>query len=152
MKNNINKKLQFFVLLIWAPILWSGCAIFNSQNALDSPKNETGSTVPAEGAYRFTDIPVPTNFKLDRKKSFIYQSGLIKAGILTYSGWSKLETIIDFYKEEMPNLDWEIINTFEHNSVIMHYRKDGWNCVIKLDSKKLGGSKIEIQIGPINKL
>ncbi len=164
MESSLLKALKFVMGFLGILILWNGCANFPNRptsNPDISEMNSSGSTQleteskentdqRSEVAYRFTDIPVPAKFKLLREKSFIYQAGTIKAGIVTYTGWSKLETLIDFYKKEMPSFDWEIVNIFEHENVTLLYAKEGWNCTVRIYSKNLGGSKIEILIGPIN--
>lgn len=159
-----NRHLRLIVILTGSAILFCGCANLSGQNAPESDaadmssesteQSETDSTSgedqSAEASYRFTDIPVPSKFKLDRDKSFIYEAGSFKAGMITYTGWSKLDALVDFYKKEMSNFEWEMISVFEHNDVTLVFSKEGWSCTVNLSSGNFGGSKIRIQIGPIN--
>ena len=159
---NIRKKfLKFILVMSVILIFFSGCANLPSPGISKTNADEDASGIEDQAGtseeeqavqqiYRFTDIPVPENFKIDRKKSFIYEAGSIKAGIITYSGWSNLEKLVDFYKNEMLKYDWEILSIFEHTGVTLIYIKEGWNCTVRLSSKNLGGSTIEIQIGPIS--
>ncbi len=162
--NTLDKYFRFVTMLLGMAILFCGCATLSGQNApesddadmssISSEQSEMDSSTDkdqsAEPSYRFTDVPVPSKFKIDRGKSFIYEAGSFKAGIITYNGWSKLDALVDFYKKEMPNFEWQMISIFEHNDITLVYSKEGWNCTVNLSSGNLGGSKIRIQIGPIN--
>ena len=152
--NILDKYFRFVAMLLGTTILFCSCSgaadlrsISSEQSEMDSAADKDES---AEVSYRFTDVPVPSKFKLDRAKSFIYEAGSFKAGIITYSGWSKLDTLVDFYKKEMTNFEWEMISIFEHNDITLVYSKEGWSCTVHLSSGNLGASKIRIQIGPVN--
>ena len=162
--NTLDKFLKIMVVLLGSAVLFCGCANLSAQNTIKSDTTDLSSTSPrqseadstsgedqhAEASYRFTDVPVPYKFKLDRDESFVYESGSFKAGIMTYTGWSKLDALVDFYKKEMPTFEWEIVSAFEHSDVTLIYSKEGWNCAINISSSNLGSSKIRVQIGPIN--
>lgn len=162
MKNPSISGLKLVVVLLGILILPNGCAYISAHRPLGPKTSETDSQLETETddngnekpgstkTYRFTDVPVPAKFKLDREKSFIYQAGDFKAGMMSYKGWSKLETLVDFYKKEMAAFNWKIVSIFEHKDVTLVYAKEGWNCIVKIYYKNLGGSKIEIQIGPTN--
>ena len=165
MANTLDKYFRFVAMLLGTAILFYGCANLSGQNAPESDDADMSSTSPgqqeteltagkdqsAEISYRFTDVPVPYKFKLDRDKSFTYEAGSFKAGTITYTGWSKLDALVDFYKKEMPAFEWEMVSIFEHNDVTIVFSKEGWNCTVNLSSGNLGGSKIRIQIGPVNR-
>lgn len=102
----------------------------------------------SEPLSRFSDIPVPDNFKLDRKKTFVYEAEGIKAGFLTYVGKSDLENLIAFYKSEMLPFQWKLINIFEFNNATMHFRKPGWNCTIQIQPSQYSKTTIGISVGP----
>ena len=155
--NILDKYFRFVAMLLGTTILFCSCANLSGQNApesgdadLRSMGSATDEDQSAEVSYRFTDVPVPSKFKLDRRKSFIYEAGSFKAGIITYTGWSKLDALVDFYKKEMPDFEWKMISIFEHNDITLVYSKEGWNCTVNLSSANLGGSRITIKIGPIN--
>lgn len=164
MFSSSDRYLKLIVILTGSTILFCGCANLSAQNApgpvtadMSSTSSEqaetdsaTGENQTPEASYRFTDVPVPSRFKLDRDKSFIYEAGSFKVGMITYTGWSKLDALVDFYKKEMPNFEWEMISIFEHKDVTIVFSKEGYNCTVNISSSNLGGSRIRIQIGPIN--
>lgn len=166
MKSSFIRNLNFTLILAGIVFLFYGCAALSatdmSTTSSDEPnfaeeeqsgtEIETNKDKSSTAPYRFTDVPVPSKFKLDRKRSFIYESGSIKAGFIIYTGWASLDALVDFYKTEMLTYDWELVSIFEHTDVGMVFAKEGWNCSVRLTSRSLGGSKIEIQIGPISAL
>ncbi len=166
MFSSSNRYLKLIVILTGSAILFCGCANLSANrmpetdpadmSSTSSEQSETDSTngedQRAEASYRFTDVPVPSKFKLDRSKSFTYEAGSFRVGLIIYNGWSNLDALVDFYKKEMPNFEWEMISIFEHNDVTIAYSKEGWSCTVNISSGNLGGSKIRIQIGPINAL
>ena len=137
---------QFFLFLFFG--FWlslAGCSAFEEATKKGPPTPPP----PPIMAHPFTDIPVPNGFKRDHSKSFIYESGssTIKVGQLFFYGWSDLSAVISFYKNEMINKGWTLINTMGHSPTVMHYEKEGWVCNLLIKSV-LGQVYIEIQAGP----
>ena len=98
---------------------------------------------------RFSDIPIPSRFKYDRSRSFIYESGsgTIKVGRLFFQGWAGLDSVIGFYQNEMLNNGWTLIRVIEHDGNMLLYEKEARVCTINITST-LGQSTVEIQVGP----
>ena len=140
--------LKRVTIFFFMTIFFSGCS------NLDLGLNKKTSTLPpapvtVETAYPFSDIPVPFDFKRDISKSFIYESGsgTIKVGRFVYTGWENIEKITTFYKNEMINRGWSLINSIKHENFILNYQKEGWVSTITLHSN-IGRTIIEIQAGP----
>lgn len=106
--------------------------------------------VPAnEAESRFSDIPVPQGFKLDRSRSFVYEAGHIKAGLLCYEGGTfTMDKIISFYKAEMPPFQWKLTNSFESTDATLYFEKPGWFCRIQIQSSKFRKTDLFISLGP----
>ena len=104
---------------------------------------------PPELVYPFSDIPIPNGFDQDHTKSFVYESGsgTVKVGRFIYSGWSKLDTVISFFQNEMVNKGWSLVNSIKHEITVLNYEKEGWVCSVMIKST-LGQAFIEIQAGP----
>lgn len=118
---------------------------------------QTGGTTNSSGVdkdvathYRFSDVPVPGKFQLDRDKSFVYETGnsKLKIGRLFYSGSKKIEEVATFYQNEMVNHGWVMVRTIEHSGATMIYEKAGWTCLVTLSSSSFGQTTVEIQLGP----
>ncbi len=109
----------------------------------------TGLEKETTSHYRFSDVPVPGKFKLDREKSFVYETGnnKVKVGRLLYSGTGKIEEVAAFYQGEMPGHGWALVRSMELSGATLLYEKQGWSCMIAINSS-FGQSTIEIQVGP----
>jgi hypothetical protein len=105
--------------------------------------------VPAtEPEGRFSDVPIPRGFKLDRSKTFVYEAGEIKAGSLFYEGAADLDEIISFYRTEMPQFQWKLMSIFETNDATLYFEKPGWFCRIQIQPAKYRKTAIFVSLGP----
>ena len=125
-------------------ILLSSCAALSG----------SGETAPKEMksievAQPFSDIPIPSGFKLDHARSFIYESGsgAVKVGKMYFSGWTGQRDTLAFYKNEMVNKGWNLINALEQETAVLNYEKEGWVSTVVIRSDWVG-SQLEIQVGP----
>ncbi len=100
-------------------------------------------------AYPFTDVPIPSGFKADRDRSFIYESGSgsVKVGRLYYSGWHGSQDVVKYYQNAMINKGWKMVNAMEHEGMILNYEKKGWVCTLII-TEPMFKTHLEIQIGP----
>jgi len=156
--------LIFLPIAAWALI--AGCANFNggkhrqaTHEKVLSSENASGedtvlqeTTVeevpPAEQEKRFSDVPVPEGFQLKRSKSFVYEAGQIKTGLLTYTGSSSLKDVISFYKVEMLPYQWNLVSTLEFDGVSLDFEKPGWSCRVSIHSNTFRKTTLVIVIGP----
>lgn len=111
--------------------------------------SETGGEKESTAHYRFSDVPVPASFKLDREKSFVYETGssAVKIGRLFYTGMSRVDDLVAFYQGEMVNNGWSLVRIIEQSNTIMLYEKKGWVCTVYITGGTFR-STIEIQLGP----
>ena len=127
-------------------------AFFNGCAGLDQFEKQ----VPPEpaiinNALPFTDVPVPNGFKRDQSKSFIYETGNndMRVGRLFFNGPLGLKTTVEFYKNEMVNKGWALVNSMASTDAILNYRKEGWVCTVIIKPRSFNRSIVEIQIGPV---
>lgn len=128
-----------------ALLFFWGCAEMQTGGTSGGTALEKEST----SHYRFSDVPVPGKFKLDREKSFVYETGnnKVKVGRLIYSGTGKIEEVAAFYQGEMHSHGWVLVRSMELSGATLLYEKQGWSCMIAINSS-FGQSTIEIQVGP----
>jgi uncharacterized protein (DUF1919 family) len=86
---------------------------------------------------------VPTGFKFLPEKSYLIESGLIRGGILKYTGKAIGDQIVNFYKEQMPMYGWHLLNLVEYGDKILNFEKEKESCIITI---KPSGSKSDITI------
>lgn len=129
----------------------SACAAMDTQQTTieDDPEGLISSEKETLQNYRFSDIPVPSKFKLDQGNSFVYEagSGTVKVGHLFYSGWGSVNDIVAFYKNEMVNKGWTLLGIMESDGFTLNFDKEEWIATVIVKSS-LTKSKIEILVGP----
>ena len=135
----------FFVLTAsFAILLMIGCS--STPDSEDSTGSTAGFT---DVALPFTDVPVPSGFDIDRSKSFVYESGsgAVKVGRLYYSGWHDPQEVVNYYHNAMVNKGWKMVNSMEHDGIILNYQKETRVCTIIVTDALLK-TNLEIQVGP----
>jgi hypothetical protein len=104
---------------------------------------------PISTSYRFDDIPLPSGMALNRRESFIYETGATKAGLLIYEGKGDMEKLANFFKQQMPNYQWRLVSNFELQNVMLTFIKEGWSSVIYILPQEDETKRLEIRVGPI---
>jgi hypothetical protein len=138
--------IAFYFLL--APILalaiW-GCATTGQGSSAVSGGVEKNLAVSS--VLRFDDIPVPTGFSQLPKESFVFQTESVRAGVLRYEGRANPESVMQFYKQQMPVYNWQPVNIIEFGLKQMSFEKPGQSCIIVIEG---AGSKstVTISVGP----
>lgn len=143
------------VLLTCALIL-PGCSTTPSA----PPPNPAGQAPPSGGApvastpsgprptfYDFQDIPTPNELDLLGKESYVFQSGPLKAGVLTLRGRVDLNSLINFFQMAMPRENWKPKGGFRYRRSVLIFEKPDRVCVIQFYEKWLY-SYVEIYVAP----
>lgn len=143
----MHKRIYILAAIVMASFMLfslGGCA--GKKKAVNSGEASAGFSGVA---YPFTDVPIPSGFKADRDKSFIYESGSgsTKVGRLYYSGWNGTQEVVNYYQNAMINKGWKMVNAMEHGGMILNYEKKGWVCTL-IVSEAILKTHLEIQIGP----
>ena len=127
-------------LVILAASLLSGCATTGPP-----PGGEGGP--PPSLLRGFEDIPVPVNIELRHDESFIYESQVFRAGVLVYYGYVKIESLVSFFKNAMPQQGWRMVNSFFYKGATMNFDKINRSAVITIHQGTFK-SRVEIRVGP----
>ena len=141
------KRFDNFLIFVSISCLFiialSGCAAF--------PKRDTQSINPAllEPAplLKFADIPYPTGFKILSKNSYVFESAGVRVGLLKYQGKANIDQVINFYKEQMPMYNWNLLNIIEYGDRLMNFDREHESCIISLLPKGKA-TIITISLGP----
>ena len=146
----INKLLGILLLFFLSTFIIS-CQFFSLSGIKDSEKRAEFDKKLNKKDYRLKDIPVPRNFKLITKKSFLFESTGTRAGNLVYVGEENYVRVINFYKDNMHSYGWSMIRTFEQKTTLMTYQKRGWIVHIHVQPED-SLVQINISIGPDEKI
>ncbi len=137
------KKIKLGPIICILPflVIFSGCAT-GSSNSAGIEKN-----LSVASSLRFDDVPVPAGFNQVPDESFIFQTESLRAGVLKYTGKSSPESVMQFYKDEMPRYNWQSVNIVEFGKKQLCFEKTGQNCIVIIDGTK-SKSTIIISVGP----
>jgi len=96
---------------------------------------------------KFSDIPVPVGLKALPEASYSFQSSGVRVGVLKYRGKGDADQIINFYKEQMPMYNWNLLNVVEYGERMLNFDRETETCVVRLSGS---GNKvvITISLGP----
>ena len=98
----------------------------------------------------FNGCAGPDGFNRDQLKSFVYDGGNeMKVGHLFFSGSTGLEPTVEFYRNEMINKGWTLINSMASTDTVLNYQKEGWTCTVIIRPRSFSRSSLEILIGPV---
>lgn len=131
-------RLSLFLILsiLLITLIFSGCV---------TVQKETFQTQDLEPStmLRFSDIPYPSGFKILPEKSFILESGRVRAGILRYTGRANIEDVFVFYKAQMSIYNWALLNVLEYGDRMLNFERENESCVVTIKPK---GDRVEISV------
>lgn len=139
-------------LLLFVIMNMSGCAESQFQKkATTEPESAVKEKTKGETPiyYDFNDVLIPAELKLEREASFIYQTAGLTAGVLVFSGRVELNSLIDFFKNNMAKDNWQIISSIKSERNMMLFKKEKRWCVVSIKERKLFDTETEIWVAPI---
>jgi hypothetical protein len=68
---------------------------------------------PQGSYYDFEDIQIPNELKVDPKKTQIFQTTNLVAGVLALDGYVEVKSLIAFFKENMAKDNWQLKGNFK---------------------------------------
>ena len=84
--------------------------------------------------YDFEDIQVPNELKLDRKKSRVFQSPNLMAGVLVLDGYIEVKSLNNFFKDAMVRDNWQAKGNFQLSpKTVLLFEKKNKRCVIFIE-------------------
>jgi len=146
------EKVFGFGIILISLLAVFGCDLFPHRNVSErqrEPRSEVRPPTVIPNSFRFEDIPIPPGMTLNRKESFIYETGAIKTGLLIYEGKGEMEKLSGFFKEQMPKYRWRLMSNFELHNIMLSFIKEGWSSVIYILPMESETKRIEIRTGPI---
>lgn len=149
MKKVIRRSPEFLVLclLLLNGLFLGGCASTAKEKREASPIKE-GETVGRY--YQFEDVRIPKELNYQHKRSFIYETPHVKAGILFFTKWRlDVDSLIDFFNHHMERDNWKLVNSFRGKESILNFSKPEKTCMIKITEKWCGTTEVEIRVGPL---
>ncbi len=122
-----------------------------SGGCITMPNKEKESKNPAnlesQAILKFGDVPIPVGFNLVAEESYSFESAGIRVGLLKYQGKGNIDLVVNFYKEQMPIYNWNLLNIVEYGQRLLNFDRDTESCIISLSNK---GSTVilTVSVGP----
>jgi hypothetical protein len=119
------------------------CALGCSQIDKISPfKNSStnGTSTYTNGyekstSYDFPDIPIPRELNLEIKRSVVFESPVVKAGVLVYKGRVEPLSLFEYFVKKLPEYNWSLRSYFKYGKFIILFSKDDKDLVIRIIEK-----------------
>ena len=128
-------------LLAFSVFVFSGCALLSKNKSSGSGMLEPSSI------QRFGDVPVPSGFDFLAKDSYTFESSGVRVGVLRYRGRANADRVVDFYREQMPMYNWNLLNVIEFGERQMNFDREAETCVVTLVPKGKSVT-IVVSVGP----
>ena len=131
---NSRNRIRVFLLLVAAVFILTGCSFFQSSRSggMTQPATSPKKKGPSPVYYDFGDVLIPSELKLDRKASFVFQTPSLTAGVLALKGRAEMASLIRFFEVNMQKDNWQRVSSFKAVRTIMLYRKENRWCVINV--------------------
>jgi len=83
--------------------------------------------------FTFSDVPIPSEYKLLRDQSYAFKDGQARIALLRYKGKGKIDDISWFYQEKMADFQWQEINIIDYDKNMQQFSKQEENCLVTIE-------------------
>jgi hypothetical protein len=121
------KAFRFIGVAAMAAVFFS-CAAFEKDTAqkVSPPKRLADN-------YEFEDVLIPRELDLDKDGSFIYRSEGLKAGLLRFAGRVEMNSLMQFFANNLPKDGWRLVSQFRSPQSLMLFQKGNRMCVVAIE-------------------
>ena len=106
----------------------AGCTMIQQ----DKSMSPNPSALEPQAMNKFSDVPVPSGFKSLPQQSYSFESSGVRVGVLKFQGKAEPDQIVNFYKEQMPMYNWNLLNVVEYGDRLLNFDRENETCVITL--------------------
>lgn len=136
-------KVKIVSSLLTVLLIFSGCITIPGKEK----ESKDLTILESQAALKFGDVPVPVGFRLLVNEAYSFESLGIRVGLLKYQGKGDVDRIVNFYKEQMPIYNWDLLNIVEYGQRLLNFDRDAESCIINLLNKG-NNVTITISVGP----
>lgn len=127
-----------------------GCAQRN-KDTKSSKTSEPVATLEDKASaplyYDFEDVLVPSELKVDTRKSFVHHAPDFRAGVLVLTGRVEINSLIRFFENNMAKDNWRLKTYFRSPRTMLIFEKPNRDCVINITEKQFN-TEVEIWVAP----
>ena len=139
--------LIFIITVVFT--IGSCSSVSKKDNKATAPASKTSTAVSAR-YYDFGDVLVPKELKVDKKSSFVYETGGFTAGVLVLKGRVETSSLISFFERNMVNDNWNSISSFKSERTMLLFQKNHRWCVMNITDEAFN-THVEIWVAPTTK-
>ncbi len=145
-----RNNLACYLFLAVVAITLAACSSMNSTSS--SSGSDSADKAGSPTLYRdFDDILLPSEMKIDPKRTYIIEGSGLTTGILTVKGWVDRDSLITFFKSAMQREKWQEIASFKSPSAdtssILVFQKINRTAVISIHEEMIY-TYVEIAVAP----
>lgn len=111
--------MRFIAILLFA-VLIMGCS------------TAANSRLEPQSILKFSDVPVPAGLKPLPQISYSFENAGVRVAVLKYQGRANIDQLINFYKEQMPLYNWNLVNIIEYGQRLLNFERENETCIITL--------------------
>lgn len=90
------------------------------------------SRLEPQAILKFSDVPIPAGLKPLPQTSYSFENAGVRVAVLKYQGRANVDQVINFFKEQMPMFNWNLINIIEYGQRLLNFERENETCIITL--------------------
>ena len=137
--------MKFFAKLFF---LAAGCYLLTT--ALTGCTTISNNRLEPQAILKFSDIPIPAGLKSLPQTSYSFENAGVRVAVLKYQGRANVDQVINFYKEQMPMYNWNLINIIEYGQRLLNFERENETCIITMQIAGFWNEEtlVTISLGP----
>lgn len=142
----MNRMLKLWMAVWVAVALLPACASVEKKDR-SAATAEAENKGPSPQYFDFGDVLVPPELEVDKESSFVYRTPGFSAGVLVMDGRVEMNSLFDFFRNNMAKDNWVNVSSFKSPRTIMLFQKENRWCVINMTDKQWN-TDVEIWVAP----
>ena len=137
--------MKFFAKLFFLATI---CCLLTT--ALTGCTTISNSQLEPQAILKFSDIPIPVGLKPLPQTSYSFENAGVRVAVLKYQGRANVDQLINFYKEQMPMYNWNLINIIEYGQRLLNFERENETCIITMQVAGFWNEEVlvTISLGP----
>lgn len=148
----LTKSVVVLICAAAALLTVTGCSTLDSKDQGDSTTvSASTAAVKPENSHvylDFGDVMLPKELKVNKKESFVMNTGGMTSGELVMTGGIDANSLVSFFESKMPVDGWHKVGSFRSDRSMLLFTKATRWCVIAITDGKFS-TKVEIWVAPI---
>jgi hypothetical protein len=134
----VSKKFLLLFIFCFLAATLTGCS------------TTPGSRLEPQATLKLSDIPIPAGLKPLPQKSYSFENAGTRVAVLKYQGRANIEQVINFYKEQMPAYNWNLINIIEYGQRLLNFERENETCIITVETAGFWNEDalVTVSLGP----